>query len=292
MDAGRRPVADVRRRRGARVIFWAALAGVGTVATLAAALSGLAFSLPAPAAPSLPVRGPAASLRVRGQVARQAEGEPGEQGVVVVEEGSVAEAELPAEDVAVPPALPPDQPLFQELYVTNRSQPKAMMRAVVGAFNNGARAVDLVLTASQCKSTLMYTLPLIPRNFRSSAMILTRRRDRRLRLRVVQNFQPMSDDNPEVFKVSRSSNYTAMGQAIKNQIVDVGGNNKMRTVKLVFAGKEAASNALLTVETASREAYRELFFEAEYIEEERPAPEGEDAPPTKQVSIVATVTAA
>lgn len=219
------------------------------------------------------------------------------------EEGDVAVAEPPAdEEVAEPaaedakaPAAP--QPLFQELKITNRTTPKGLMGAMVAIFNRGERAVDLVLIDPRAKHTPMYAIAQIPENFQASASVQMRRRDRRLRIRVYQQLRPEADAEPEVFRVSKSTNATKLGNAIKSKFVDYAGNNLQRTVRLEFQGKPTAAQALLAIENAGRLAYRELAFMPKFVEREmQPAEpadgeeEGDEAPaeaaaPTKQVYV-------
>merc|ERR1712032_1071533 len=91
-----------------------------------------------------------------------------------------------------------ETPLFQELIVSNRSEAKMLMRAMVAIFNKGERATDLVLVDANSKHELIKAVAVVPEQFRSSAQLLLRRRDRRLRIRVTQNYRPESAEEPEV----------------------------------------------------------------------------------------------
>mmetsp|Transcript_82818 Transcript_82818/g.224408 ORF Transcript_82818/g.224408 Transcript_82818/m.224408 type:complete len:294 (+) Transcript_82818:195-1076(+) len=195
-------------------------------------------------------------------------------------------------------APPPNIPLFQELNISAKTTPKGLMRAMVGAFNNGERAVDLVLTDPRHKHIFLYSLALLPAPFRASGQVLIRRRDRRLRMRVVQRFRPPEDEAPEVFRVASGSNITALGQLVKNIFTDSLGNNLKRTVQLEFQGQVCAGNAVLVIEHAERLAFRELFFHARKVTEEIPSsePAGDQdaqtapAAPNKNVFILVTIT--
>lgn len=153
-------------------------------------------------------------------------------------------------------------PIFQELNCSNDNA-KGLMRAMVGAFNSGQRAVDIVLLDPRQKATLMYALATLPDAFEASAQILIRRRDRRFRMRVAQKFLPQQDVDPEVLRISGGTNLTNMGNAVRRHFVDPVGNNKdARTVQLEFQGKACAENALLVIENAARTSWRELVFHA------------------------------
>lgn len=187
-------------------------------------------------------------------------------------------------------------PLFQELIVSNRSTTKALRGAVVAIFNKGEKAVDLVLVDSNSKHLLMSTAATVPDQFHASAQLLIRRRDRRLRMRLTQHFQPESDEDPEVFRIGQTINVTKVGTAVQSRLVDVGGNNLKRSVKLEFAGNANAARALLVIESAQRFAYRDLTFIPRYVEQQRQednaAEGGSPSTNARQVSFMVTVTAA
>lgn len=216
----------------------------------------------------------------------------------VVATPTEAEADLQPE-VLKNPAL-----LFQELNISSKTEPKRLMKAMVAVFNRGERAVDLVLIDPRYKHTFIYALVIMPDNFKASAQVLVRRRDRRLRVRVIQHFVPPKDpEQPKVetIRVAKTANVTRIGTLLKNKFVDVIGTNLQRTVKLQFQGKETASLALISIENAGRLAYRELSFVPRFIElavAPSPAADSEDGseaadPPQtqKQIAIEVTVTA-
>merc|ERR1719362_2737640 len=144
----------------------------------------------------------------------------------------------------------------------------------------------------------------MPENFKASAQVLVRRRDRRLRVRVIQHCVPPKDPEQtrvDTIRVAKTANVTKIGTLLKNKFVDVIGTNLQRTVKLQFQGKETASLAIIAIENAARAAYRELSFVPRFVELAVPGtPEAgsEDgsgaeasAPAQKQVAIEVTVTA-
>jgi len=182
------------------------------------------------------------------------------------------------------------KPLFQELIVTNVSQPKKLLGALVYIFKHGERAADLVLVDPRYKHLLMYTVALVPEEFQACAQLLIRRRDRRLRVRVLQHFRPKEDETPEVFRIAKSTNITALGTRLMKNFVDWTGNNLNRTVKLQFAGKETASMALMAMEQAVHKAYRELAFIPRFVEETHVESDAQAAG-KRVVSMLVTVTA-
>lgn len=197
--------------------------------------------------------------------------------------------------------LPALTPLFQELIVSNRTTPKSLSGAIIAIFNRGEKAVDLILIDPRCKSTLMYAINFIPDAFRASAQIMPRRRDRRLRVRVFLKFQPLKDSDAEVFRISKSTNVTKLGRAMKNRFVDFSGNNLARTVELQFAGRESSSLAMLAIEHAGHYLFRELVFQPRFFQMKPPegkSPEGDEASDIEpevagnnNVGILVTVTA-
>eukprot|EP00931_Biecheleriopsis_adriatica_P066633 TRINITY_DN40941_c0_g1_i1.p1 TRINITY_DN40941_c0_g1~~TRINITY_DN40941_c0_g1_i1.p1 ORF type:complete len:290 (+),score=61.28 TRINITY_DN40941_c0_g1_i1:40-909(+) len=169
-------------------------------------------------------------------------------------DGSSGNDEAPASEVIA------TKPLFQELNVSNSTSPRKLMGAMVAIFNNGDRAVDLVLTDPRAKGTLMYGILNLPDAFRAAAQVLLRRRDRRLRIRVLQHFQPVPDKDPEVLRISKATNSTKLGSAIMSKFVDIVGNNLQRTVKLQFQGMTNAATAIMAIEKAGHKAHREFTF--------------------------------
>ncbi|CAJ1396297.1 unnamed protein product [Effrenium voratum] len=154
----------------------------------------------------------------------------------------------------------PITPLFQELNVTASTDAKKLMGAMVAIFNNGDRAVDLVLKSPSNRSTLMYAIADLPSNFRPAAQVLLRRRDRNMRLRVLQHFRPAQDQQPEAMRISKQTNSSKLGSAIMSKFVDVAGNNLQRSVLLEFQGAQTASIALDAIEKAQHKAHREFTF--------------------------------
>eukprot|EP00929_Paragymnodinium_shiwhaense_P062244 TRINITY_DN31078_c0_g1_i1.p1 TRINITY_DN31078_c0_g1~~TRINITY_DN31078_c0_g1_i1.p1 ORF type:complete len:328 (+),score=89.71 TRINITY_DN31078_c0_g1_i1:76-1059(+) len=220
-------------------------------------------------------------------------------------EDGTAVAEAPPPDSATESASEDDAapaefgPLFQELYVSNSTVPKKLMKAIVGVFGHGDRAVDLVLVDSRCKDTLMYAICSLPSQFRATAQVLLRRRDRRLRLRVFRDAIPSEEEpSPEVLYLGKQTNASSLGFAIKSRFVDQVGNNRKKTVKLDFAGREAASRALVAIESAMHFAHRELVFRPRFEWKDSPAAPAEPAEGAEggagkgqQVRIGVTVTA-
>ncbi|CAK9028044.1 unnamed protein product [Durusdinium trenchii] len=175
------------------------------------------------------------------------------------EEGEVEAAVLAAE--AEPAEAEAHYlPLFQELNVSSSTDARKLMGAMVAVFNKGDRAVDLVLTSPSNRSTMMYAIGDVPSNFDSAAQLLLRKRDRRMRVRVLKNFRPPVEAEPEVMRVSRQTNSTKLGSAIMSKFVDIVGNNLKRSVKLEFQGAQTASIALEAIEKAQHKAHREFTF--------------------------------
>jgi len=186
-------------------------------------------------------------------------------------------------------------PLFQELIVTNKSTSRVLMGATVAIFNKGERAADLILVDPGSKHELIKIAALVPEQFRASAQLLLRRRDRRLRMRMIQNFRPESDEEPELILVTKGTNTTKLGAALQSRFVDVLGQNRGRSVKLKLMGDQAAEIAILAIEKAQRLAYRDLAFVARYFEEETSSDVGAVgdglATNSKQISMEIIVTA-
>lgn len=203
-------------------------------------------------------------------------------------------------------------PLFQELNVSDKTSPKGLRGAIVAIFNRNERAVDLVLINPRVKHTLLYGLASVPDNFHAAGVTLIRKRDRRLRLRVVQQYKLHAPDDTEVLKVPANANVTRLGRAIQNKFVDIIGNNLGKYVKLQFSGKEAATKALIAIENAAKGSYREFAFSIKFVKEDKkpstpvkdvldaaaepseaePAAGGEGGDPQQQVSLLLTLMAA
>eukprot|EP00434_Breviolum_minutum_P036542 symbB.v1.2.032378.t1/scaffold3885.1/size48838/2 len=179
------------------------------------------------------------------------------------EEVVAPDVEVPETDVAT--AGHTIQPLFQELNVTNSTDARKLMGAMVAIFNAGDRAVDLVLLSNFNKSTLVYAIAEVPKPFETAAQVQLRRRDRKMRVRVLQHFQPTPDPDAEVMRISRQTNSTKLGSAIMSKFVDIVGNNLKRSVKLEFQGAMTASIALDAIEKAQHKAHREFTFIARKI---------------------------
>lgn len=226
------------------------------------------------------------------RISRFAEGETGEASEIVTADQEVAETE--SHTVV---------PLFQELNVSNSTLPKKLMQAMVAVFNRGDRAVDLVLLDPRAKSTLMYSIAQLPDQFQAAAQMLVRRRDRRFRVRVIKAFRPAPDESPEVFRISKTTNMTKLTNAIVSKFVDVVGNNLKRTVKMQFAGRETAAQAILAIESAGQRANREFTFVPKFVyvgektqdadDHKDDASSGEQSPQSgdRQVSFDVTVVA-
>ncbi|CAJ1336240.1 unnamed protein product, partial [Effrenium voratum] len=74
-----------------------------------------------------------------------------------------------------------------------------------------------------------YAIADLPSNFRPAAQVLLRRRDRNMRLRVLQHFRPAQDQQPEAMRISKQTNSSKLGSAIMSKFVDVAGNNLQRS---------------------------------------------------------------
>jgi len=208
---------------------------------------------------------------------------------MLAEDSEAAPAETPAEAPEASKQEPAViAPLFQELNVSNATDSRKLMGAIVGVFNKGDRACDLVLTDPRAKATMMYAVATLPDAFNGAAQILLRRRDRRLRMRVLQHFRPVPDEDAEVLRVSKTTNTTKLGSAIMSKFVDVVGNNLRRTIKLQFAGKDAAQVVVNGIEKAAHKAHRELTFSPRMVKvpADPAQPEG-----NQQVSFDVTVVA-
>lgn len=214
----------------------------------------------------------------------------------VIEEAPVSMPETQAEVV----------PLFQELVISNYTNASAIKSAVIAIFNKGDRAVDLVVRDYRVKHVPMYTLATLPSNFKAAAQVLLRKRDRRLRVRIMQHAQPPPNSDgelPHVFRFHQESNITRVANLIKYQFVDPFGNNLKRQVKLEFAGRQSAAKAIMGIEQTMQLTNREFTFAGGFEEIEgtpapapAPAAEGEEAtpapaPPAKTVQFTIFVTA-
>jgi len=195
-----------------------------------------------------------------------------------------------AADEAAPEKLD-NEPLFQELIVLNRTTPKTIVGAMVAIFSRSERAVDLVLVDPRSKHLLLYSVLQLPQQFRASAQVLLRRRDRRLRVRVIQHYMPESDEDAEVLRVSRGTNSTNLGNAISKRLVTSMGSNLKRSVKLEFAGPDATSKALLAIEHAGHLANRELTWMARYVQRNKEGNTDASSQGSQQVSILVTLIA-
>ncbi|CAE8735437.1 unnamed protein product [Polarella glacialis] len=273
---------DVRRHVPSRIrrssTILAALAAVGAVSLAFAAVQGASFVLPSTVGAYSSTRATRPSFwsstsRSSGQTALLAEGLETEAGVAEVAEVADAAAAVP-EVAAI-------APLFQEFNVSMNTDPKKLMKVMVAIFNKGERALDLILTDPRAKSTLLYSIAMLPDNFRAAAQILTRRRDRRMRVRVLQHFRPIPDADMEVLRMSKTTNVTKLGSAITSKFVDVAGNNLKRSVKLEFAGREIAFNAMMAIETASQKANRELTFSPRFVKQALDAVSSESIAPSE-----------
>lgn len=227
-------------------------------------------------------------------VARFAEGE---DATVLKDEGSQAEEVLLQEH---PMPVLTRAMVFKELNVSEKTEPKLLMKKMVAMFQNeGERVIELVLTAPRAKHVLMYALALVPDFFRIGAQVLIRRRDRRLRIRVIRDFQPEASPMPQELRISANiTNLTIATELVKGRFVDGIGNNLNSTVKLKFQGAAAAANAILIIETVGKSAWREFTWWPRYVEEELPVKLGSISKGSesagsagKQVSIVVTLVA-
>lgn len=240
-------VARQRRRRSSGA--GTAVGLVGLVCALAAGLRPAAFA----------------------QLARSARFVVAAKGTAVTRRASedASEEAAPARRFMLKPGQ-----LFQELYVTNTTGHKTIMRAVVGAFKADARAVDLVLCDPAGRATIVYAASTLPFEFDAAVQLIPRRGDMRLRARVVKGAATLSQADLqkhkiETFRVSKNTNTTALAYAIRSNLWDKQFKRRARMVKLEFAGRQVAEKAIFALEDVARKTWREVVFSPRFEQVQR-----------------------
>ena len=147
--------------------------------------------------------------------------------------------------------------------------------------SGGSRVVDVRVLRRAARGKLLYLLAYLNRDFandgaRTTAQILPRQRDGRMRVRVIWDFPVTEDDDPEVFRVGSNTNETALAAAMSyrlRSVTSMQGTSRANTVRLELFGQKASEAAIGAAERTqcltSREICLVVHFQGEE-DDERP----------------------
>lgn len=167
--------------------------------------------------------------------------------------------------------------LFPSFEVTTESDVPNMAGAMAALADEGSgRIADVKLLRIAARSKLLYLLAYLNKqDIQSTAQVLPRQRDGKMRLRVIFDYPVTEDDEPEVFRVGASTNGTALAAAMSYRlraVTSMQGSSRANTVRLELFGNKASDVAMYAVERTqcitSREISLVVHFEGE--DEDRP----------------------
>ena len=167
--------------------------------------------------------------------------------------------------------------LFPSFEVTTESDVPNMAGAMAALADEGSgRIADVKLLRTAARSKLLYLLAYLNKqDIQSTAQVLPRQRDGKMRMRVIWDYPVTEDDEPEVFRVGASTNGTALAAAMSYRlraVTSMQGSSRANTVRLELFGNKASDVAMYAVERTqcitSREISLVVHFEGE--DEDRP----------------------
>ena len=165
--------------------------------------------------------------------------------------------------------------LFPSFNVTTESDVQNMagaMQALAdeGSDVNGCRIVDVKLLKAAARSKLLYLLAYLNKqDIRTTAQVLPRQRDGRMRLRVVWDYPVTEDPDPEVFRVGAGTNGTALAAAMSYRLRSVTsmlGSSRANTLRLELFGSKASDVAMAAVERTQCATSREICLVVHFEE--------------------------
>ena len=167
--------------------------------------------------------------------------------------------------------LVPD--LFPSFNVTTESDVQNMagaMQALVDEGSGKCRIVDVKLLKVAARSKLLYLLAYLNRqDICTTAPVLPRQRDGRMRLRVVWDYPVKEDPDPEVFRVGAGTNGTALAAAMSyrlRSVTSMHGSSRANTVRLELFGSKASDVAISAVERTQCDTSREISLVVHFEE--------------------------
>ena len=140
-----------------------------------------------------------------------------------------------------------------------------------------SRIVDVKCLRSAARSKLLYLLAYLnDGDMKTTAQVLPRQRDGRMRVRVIKDYPVLEDEDPEVFRVGSTTNGTALAAAMSWRLRSVTswqGSSRANTVRLELFGNKAAEVAMSAVERTQCDTNREICLVVSSLatEEDRPA---------------------
>lgn len=161
--------------------------------------------------------------------------------------------------------------LFPSFNVTTESDVQNMAGAMQALADEGSgRIVDVKLLKVAARSKLLYLLAYLNKqDIRTTAQVLPRQRDGRMRLRVVWDFPVMEDEDPEVFRVGAGTNGTALAAAMSyrlRSVTSMHGSSRANTVRLELFGSKASDVAMTAVERTQCDTSREISLVVHFQE--------------------------
>ena len=163
--------------------------------------------------------------------------------------------------------------LFPSFNVTTESDVQNIagaMQALADEGSGGCRIVDVKLLKAAARSKLLYLLAYLNKqDIRTTAQVLPRQRDGRMRLRVVWDYPVKEDPDPEVFRVGAGTNGTALSAAMSyrlRSVTSMHGSSRANTVRLELFGSKASDVAIAAVERTQCDTSREISLVVHFEE--------------------------
>jgi len=163
--------------------------------------------------------------------------------------------------------------LFPSFNVTTESDVQNIagaMQALADEGSGGCRIVDVKLLKAAARSKLLYLLAYLNKqDIRTTAQVLPRQRDGRMRLRVVWDYPVKEDPDPEVFRVGAGTNGTALSAAMSyrlRSVTSMHGSSRANTVRLELFGSKASDVAMAAVERTQCDTSREISLVVHFEE--------------------------
>ena len=165
--------------------------------------------------------------------------------------------------------LVPD--LFPDFAVTKESEVRDLAASILAMLDREEhRIVDLRLMKLGARSKLLYVLAYLNKQeTHTTAQVLPRQRDGRMRLRVIRDFPVEEDADPQVFRVSSTTNGTALAAAMSYRLRSVTrmqGSSRANTVRLELFGSKASEVAVSAVERTQCDTSREICLVTRFAE--------------------------
>lgn len=161
------------------------------------------------------------------------------------------------------PLVPNLFPSFDVSLDTDVQNMAGAMQAFADEESGQRRIMDVKLIRKNARGKLLYLLAYLNKQDRhqTTAQVLPRQRDGRMRLRVVWDYPVTEDEEAEVFRVGSNTNATALAAAMAyrlRSVTSMQGSSRANTVRLELFGAKASDVAMAAVERTQCVTSREI----------------------------------